>query len=377
MVQLQVPDSPGRAEMASLHTPLLHPWDDFLTGAENELAFAGAQALARGEQEGISPLVVHGPSGVGKSRLLAGLVAEWLHRQPGSAVAHLDAAEFVEACFEAARHNEEGRWSELRDRYRTVKLLVLDDVEDLERAPLARDELVHTLDALDALGASIALSCRVSPSQWSHAAWPARLVNRLIGGLVVRIDPPGLASRRRYVLEQARARGLALSAEATESLAAAADGYRTLAGWLTRLALKTRLEPNSDRPLARSPGGTRPPSLLTTLDLPAVTATLHEETELLTSRLTVNEITRAVAVRFGVRVSALRGPGRQTSVVEVRHLAMYLARLHTGLSFAAIGAHFGGRDPATVRHACKATAGRLNADPALAAVAASLIQDCR
>jgi len=377
MVQLQVPDSSSQVEMASLHTRLLHPWDDFLTGAENELAFAGAQALARGEREGISPLVVHGPSGVGKSRLLAGLVAEWLHRQPGSTVAHLGAAGFAEACFEAARHNEEGSWSELRTRYRTVKLLVLDDLEDLERAPLARDELVHTLDALNALGASIAVSCRASPSQWSRAAWPARLVNRLIGGLVVRIDPPGLVSRRRYVLEQARARGLTLSAEASEALAAAADGYRTLAGWLTRLALKTRLEPDSNRPPARSSGGTRPANPLTTLALPAVTATLSEETELLTRSLMVKQITRAIAARFGVRLSTLRGPGRQTSVVEARHLAMYLARLCTGLSFAAIGAHFGGRDPATVRHACKATAGRLSANPALAAVVASFIQDWR
>ncbi len=377
MVQLQVPGSPSRVKMASLHASLLHPWDDFLTGAENELALAGAQALARGEREGISPLVVHGPSGVGKSRLLAGLVVEWLRCQPGSTVAHLDAAEFAEACLEAARHNEEGSWSELQTRYRTVKLLVLDDLEDLERASLAQDELVHTLDALDTLGASIVVSCRASPSQWLHTAWLARLVNRLIGGLVVRIDPPGLVSRRRYVLEQAQARGLALSAEATESLAAAADEYRTLAGWLTCLALKTRLEPNSSRPLARSPGGTRPASPLTALDLSAVTATLREETKLLTSRLTVEQITRAVAVRFGVRLSALRGPSRQTSIVEARHLAMYLARLYTGLSFAAIGAHFGGRDPATVRHACKAAAGRLSANPALAAVVASYIQDCR
>ena len=78
-----------------------HPWDGYLTGPENELAMAAAQAMARGERTGISPLVVHGPSGVGKSRLLAGLVAEWLRRQPGSSVAHLDAQAFVTACLEA------------------------------------------------------------------------------------------------------------------------------------------------------------------------------------------------------------------------------------------------------------------------------------
>src|SRR5262249_61595266 len=72
--------SPGIPEAAS------HPWDGYLTGPENELAMAAAQAMARGEHRGLSPMVVHGPSGVGKSRLLAGLVAERRRREPGAAL---------------------------------------------------------------------------------------------------------------------------------------------------------------------------------------------------------------------------------------------------------------------------------------------------
>ena len=80
-----------------------------------------------------------------------------------------------------------------------------------------------------------------------------------------------------------------------------------------------------------------------------------------------------MAARFGVRLGDLRGHrAARRSVVEARHLAMHLARLATGLSFAAIGAYFGGRDPATVRHACRAAAARLAADPALAAAVAVL-----
>src|SRR5438034_3830798 len=85
-VEVRAPGVPG--------TPP-HPWDGYLTGAENELAMAAAQAMARGERQGISPLVVHGPSGVGKSRLMAGLVAERLRREPGSAIAHLNAEAFA------------------------------------------------------------------------------------------------------------------------------------------------------------------------------------------------------------------------------------------------------------------------------------------
>lgn len=88
--------------------------------------------------------------------------------------------------------------------------------------------------------------------------------------------------------------------------------------------------------------------------------------------MTIDAIARDVAERFSVRLSVLRGPSRRASVVVARHVAMHLARTFTGSSFTAIGTYFGGRDAATVRHACKAAALRLNADPTLAAAVASL-----
>src|SRR5260370_692553 len=159
------------------------PWDGFLTGPENALAHASVLALARGEG-GISPLVVHGPSGVGKSRLLQGLVGERLLRIPGSAVAHLGAEGVAAACALAARRP--GGWAELRGRFRALDLFVLEDLHALERTPLALQELTHTLDALAGAGAAVAVSARVGPGQWR--GWPSRLVSRLVGGLAVRVD---------------------------------------------------------------------------------------------------------------------------------------------------------------------------------------------
>src|SRR5262249_18873723 len=99
----------GHALLATALSP--HPWAGYLTGSATARAMGAAQALARGERGGISPLVVYGPSGVGKSRLLAGLVAERLRRQPSSSVAHLDAQAFVTACFEAAGDSVEAGWT--------------------------------------------------------------------------------------------------------------------------------------------------------------------------------------------------------------------------------------------------------------------------
>ena len=334
------------------------PWDGYLTGPENALAHASALALARGEAAGVSPLVVFGPSGVGKSRLLEGLVGEWLTRRPGASVAHLSAESFASAC--AAATDRPGGWVELRDRFRSLGLFVLEDVHALERAPLALAELAPTLDALADAGASVAVSAREGPGQWR--GWPPRLVNRLVGGLAVRIEPPCLATRRRYLLDRARARGVALAADAVDLLAGAADGFRPLDGWLARLTLTARLERRPiDRPLAAA---TLADDLGTLPGLDPDPSTV--------APVTVDQIARAVAERFGVSPRDLRSGSRRTSLTVPRHLAMYLARDLTTLSFSAIGAYFGGRDPATVRHACQAAASRIAADPSLASAAAAV-----
>jgi chromosomal replication initiator protein len=329
----------------------VHPWDGYLIGPENALAQAGALALARGETLGISPLVIHGPAGSGKSRLLAGLVAERLLRRPESAVAHLEAEAFAAAC--AGASGRPGGWAEVRERFRRLDLFVLDDLQTLERTPWAMEELSHTLDALDEAGAAVAVAARSGPGQWS--GWPARLVNRLVAGLSVRIEPPTVESRRRYLLDRARARGLALPAEVLEPLAEAADGYRTLEGWLAQLELSSRIERRAVAP-----------------DL--VESILQGDP---VEGPTLEEIARAVAGKFGLTLRDLKGSTRRAVVAEGRHLAMYLARRHTTLSFRAIGTYFGNRDPATVRHACAVAADRIASDPALLAVCSALARGWR
>jgi chromosomal replication initiator protein len=243
-------------------------------------------------------------------------------------------------------------WSELRGRFRTVDLFVLEDVHGLERAPLALEELSHTLDALAERGAGVAVSATTPPGAWRSPPWPSRLVNRLVGGLSVRIDPPGEATRRRYLFEQARGRGLAVSAEAVDSLASGASGYRDLDGFLNRLALDAKVG-------RKAIDGTLAGSLL---DAEGTAA----------GEVTLEAIAKAVASRFGVRVGDLRSASRRAALVEPRHLAMHLARTWTSLSFARIGAYFGGRDPKTVRHACQMAEQKIQADPALAAVVETL-----
>jgi chromosomal replication initiator protein len=145
---------------------------------------------------------------------------------------------------------------------------------------------------------------------------------------------------------------LTLPAGVVEAIADAADGFRTIDGLLSRLALDGRI-------------GRR------AIDDRLVIAALNEEGAARTA-VAIEEVARAVAVRFGIRTSDLQSDSRRAALVEPRHLAILLARRWTGASLSQIGKYFGGRDPATIRHACRAAAERLAADPSLAAVAQAL-----
>jgi chromosomal replication initiator protein len=325
------------------------PWDDLVIGPEVALAVTSLRALAAGDRDGLSPLVLHGPPGVGKTRLLAAVVAEARARRPDARAVALTAEAFAAACAAAAVGS--GGWSALRGALRESELIGIDDLTGLARQPLALVELSHTLDALEAAGAAVVVTSRSAPGQWSEL--PPRLASRLAGGLAIRLDPPGPESRRRYVLARSRALGARLPSSVVEALAQAADGYRSLDGLLARYAIEGR---------GRDPDPDRPPDV----------AALLAEPDAVAPATTIDDVARAVAARFRVPLRSLRSGTRRAAVVAPRHLAIHLARSLTTESVAAIGRYFGRRDPATIRHACRMAEKRLADDPSLAAAAAAI-----
>jgi chromosomal replication initiator protein len=185
---------------------------------------------------------------------------------------------------------------------------------------------MYTLDMLEADGAAMALSARPGPRAWPRQGWPRRLVNQLVAGLWAQITPPGLASRRRYVLQHASRHGVTLKAEAVETLAQAADGYRTFEGWISRLGLEARLKSDQEgrgvgkvRPRARQRLHVHPQTLSGPLDPCTVALIVAEETVLAKPLVTVHAIARRVAAGFGVWLNVLRGPSHRASVDAARH----------------------------------------------------------
>lgn len=316
------------------------PWDGFLVGPENALAHAAALAVARGDARGITPLVLHGPSGVGKSRILEGLVDDRTRRSPDASVALISGGEFLSPIDEDSDPAEE---AERRERLRSLDLLALDDIDGLRRFPSAIADLIPILDALVDTGASIVIAAKLGPGHWE--GWPKRLTNRLASGLSLRLDPPGPETRRRFLWERAAARGQVLTADAVDSLSEVPETYATLEGWLTQLQESERLRRAGTAPVAAS-------GLIDSSRVPSSRA--------------LDELTREVAARFGLPPNSLRGPSQRSVVVRPRQLAMWLAHRDGGFGIAAIGRYFGGRDPATVRHAIRAIGLKIAADPELA-----------
>ncbi|MFM8271894.1 MAG: helix-turn-helix domain-containing protein [Gemmata sp.] len=312
-------------------------WNGFLVLPENRVAVRAARAVCRAvlarKRVGANPLMLHGPPGTGKSRLGAALVAQ-LTTAPDGATAQVVSAGDV------ARSPDES----LTDRALTeCDLLTLEDVQHLPAK--SADVACDLIDARASRRRATVVTASAGPSQ---LLLPQRLTSRLSAGLVVRLDPLAVPSRRAILAEVAAQKGVRLDDDALTWLAeqATGGGVRAALGLLQNLAQVAKSFPG---PLTR----------------PDVQQTLAQTGQPTSSTADVSRIVERVTAAFGVSEKELLGPSRLRSVMRPRQVAMFLARELTKLSLPRLGAAFG-RDHTTVLHACRKVAQELEGDAALA-----------
>ena len=312
---------------------------EFLVGPENRLVEAVVRAVIEDERRACNPLYVYGPTGVGKSHLLRGLLAAWKARRRGAAL-YVSADDFARQLHDAIdTHAVE----EFRDKYRGFAVLAIDDLGRLEGKGFAQEELAATLDALVAAGRQLILAAGVSIAKLR--AFSPRLLSRITAGLSVPLVAPGAATRLALLRKMAEIRGISLAEPVLLALAEPGHlGPRDLYAALLRLEMSARA--------AHGP-------------ISLHDAHLYLEEHAAAQAPGVGEIATAAARFFSLRLSELRSPSRRQAVVKARGVAIFLARRLTGQSLEEIGRYFGGRDHTTILHGYRKTAELQQTDPAI------------
>lgn len=330
-------DQSGKRASAELFSP------QFFLGPENRLLSVVLAATSH-DRTHYSPVVLHGPSGLGKSHFVNGLATRYRQTHPKSKTVALTGRDFARAYASAV---ELDSVKDFRVKYRQVDFFALDGIEPLANKPSAQLELLHTLDALDRRGGWFFATASTPIAQ--IATLHSGLRSRLSGGLDVPLAYLSAVTRRAVVEDLARQNQLPVTHRLVE----------VLSGEKHEHAVPLRTVPELRRAFQRLANH----SILVgeSLDTAAIIDELWRGSS--GEKPTLRQITRQVAKHFRLKASELTGLSRRQGIVHARGVAIYVCRQITGTSYEELGRYFGGRDHTTVLHAYHRIAQQLVADP--------------
>jgi chromosomal replication initiator protein len=328
--------------------PLGNPkltFEQFVIGDSNRLAHAAALTVAELPAGAYNPLFICGPPGVGKTHLLSSIATLMLSHSPGLTVRCATGESFTNAFLDSLAA---GSTESFKARFRDVDVLLLDDVQFLQRKTKTEEEFFHTFNALHDGGRQIVVTSDRPPHDLQELE--DRLRERFSAGLVADIAAPDLATRVAILHKRAQHDGIALADDlALHAIAERIEhNVRSLEGALIRVVAFSSLT-------GRELTGELANEVLDSL-YP------RDERQRPSRQRSAEEIQAAVAEHFGITRPELLSSSRSARVAWPRQVAMYLTRELTGDSLPSIGRDFGGRDHTTVMHACKRTLARLSDD---------------
>jgi chromosomal replication initiator protein len=314
------------------HEARLNPkytFETFVPGSSNRFAHAAAVAVAEAPAKAYNPLFIYGESGLGKTHLLHAIGAYGRRLEPTMRVRYVSSEEFTNDFINSVRVNDV---QSFQRRYRDVDLLLIDDIQFLERAEQTQEAFFHTFNTLQLANKQIVISCDRKPEQL--AGLQNRLVTRFKSGLITDVQAPDLELRIAILRKKAAKDGMTLQPGVMEFIASKIQSnIRELEGALIRVVAFGSLNKQEiDLKMAEIVLK----DLISESDRPEITAT------------TIMAVT---AEYFGVSLDDLTGSSRTRVLVSARQIAMYLCRELTELSLPKIGQTFGGRDHTTVMHA--------------------------
>jgi len=307
-------------------------FDTFVVGKPNELAHAAARRVAEGGPVTFNPLFLYGGVGLGKTHLMHAIAQELRERRPDMNVLYLSAEQFMYRFVQALRDR---KMMDFKEIFRSVDVLMVDDVQFIAGKDSTQEEFFHTFNALVDQNKQIIISADRAPGDIKDLE--ERVKTRLQCGLVVDLHPTDYELRLGILQSKVEAQratypGLDVAEGVLEFMAhRITTNVRVLEGALTRLFAFASLvgrEINMD------------------LTQDCLADVLRESER----KITVEEIQRKVSEHYNIRLSDMLGPKRLRSYARPRQVAMYLCKQMTSRSLPEIGRRFGGRDHTTVMH---------------------------
>ena len=305
-------------------------FDDFVVGKPNELAHAAARRVAEATRVTFNPLFLYGGVGLGKTHLMHAIAWHIRKQQPERRVLYLSAEKFMYQFIRALRYKHTMGFKEM---FRSVDVLMIDDVQFISGKESTQEEFFHTFNALVDQNRQVVISADKSPSDLE--GMEERLRSRLGWGLVADIHPTTYELRLGILQAKAERQSVRIPDKVLEYLAyKITSNVRELEGALNRLVAHAELV---GRPV--------------TLD--SAQELLHDLLRANDRRVTIDEIQKKVAEHYNIKIADMHSARRSRSVARPRQVAMYLAKQLTARSLPEIGRKFGGRDHTTVMHAVR------------------------
>lgn len=305
-------------------------FDTFVQGRSNELARAAAVQVAENMGATYKCLLLYGGSGLGKTHLMHAVGNAILEKHPNIKVAYMYSQRFME---DMVRAIERGAMNEFTQYYRSVDVLLMDDIQFLAKGMKSQEEFFHVFNRLQEDGSQIVLTCDRYPKEVEGLE--ERLKSRFVWGMTAPVEPPELETRVAILMKKAEMERVVLPHDAAFFIAERIrSNVRELEGALKRVVANAMFTRRN-------------------ISIEQVKEALKDLIAISDRQVGVENIQKTVADYYKIRVGDMHSKKRSRSVARPRQMAMALAKVLTNHSLPEIGDSFGGRDHTTVLHACR------------------------
>ena len=304
-----------------------YTFENFVIGNGNQFARAASLAVAERPSRAYNPLFLYGGVGMGKTHLMHAIGHEVKRRNPSAVISYVSAEKFTNEMITSLRND---RMTSFRDRFRSVDVLLIDDIQFIAQKERTQEEFFHTFNALHESMRQIVIASDRPPKELPEIE--DRLRSRFEWGLIADIQPPDLETKVAILQKKAESEQVVLPIDVALFIASnVRTNVRELEGALVRLTAWSQLNHVE-------------------ITLQSSQQCLKQFIDMQVRKVTIESIQRAVAEQFGMRVSDLKQKNNSRNVVVPRQIAMYLAKQMTEASLPEIGRQFGNKHHTTVMH---------------------------